>query len=186
MEKSETISKLTEALVAFHQDVAAIGKDSDNPFFKSKYASLAKILRTINGVLVKHGLNVVQLPCGTDGLTTILSHVSGEYICETMQMRPTKNDPQGVGSCITYMRRYALGAVLCLNIDKDDDGNKACEPEVLDDFDMDVMEAIDAIGQCDTIEQLGYLCQQLPQSVLKDARFIAAGKERKKLINSKK
>lgn len=186
MEKSETISKLTEALVAFHQDVAAIGKDSDNPFFKSKYASLAKILRTINGVLVKHGLNVIQLPCGADGLTTILSHISGEYISDTMQMRPTKNDPQGVGSCITYMRRYALGAVLCLNIDKDDDGNKACEPEVLDDFDMDVMEAIDAIGQCDTIEQLGYLCQQLPQSVLKDTRFIAAGKERKKLITSKK
>ena len=101
-------------------------------------------------------------------------------------MRPVKNDPQGVGSCITYMRRYALGAVLCLNIDKDDDGNKACEPEVLDDFEMDVMEAIDAIGQCDSIEQLGYLCQQLPQSVLKDARFIAAGKERKKMITSKK
>ena len=40
-------------------------------------------------------------------------------------MRPSKNDPQGVGSCITYQRRYAIGAILCLNIDDDDDANIA-------------------------------------------------------------
>ena len=40
-------------------------------------------------------------------------------------MRPSKNDPQGVGSCIAYQRRYAIGAILCLNIDDDDDANIA-------------------------------------------------------------
>ncbi|MEG2219786.1 MAG: ERF family protein, partial [Muribaculaceae bacterium] len=49
----------------------------------------------------------------------------GQYISDTYTMRPVKNDPQGLGSCITYMRRYALGAILGLNIDEDDDANKA-------------------------------------------------------------
>ena len=52
-------------------------------------------------------------------------HESGEFIMETYQMKPVKNDPQGIGSSITYQRRYALGAVLGLNIDDDDDGNGA-------------------------------------------------------------
>lgn len=54
-------------------------------------------------------------------------HISGEFIASKYTMRPTKNDPQGVGSCITYQRRYALGAALSLNIDEDDDGNKASQ-----------------------------------------------------------
>ena len=55
-------------------------------------------------------------------------HSSGEYIGETYVMTPTKNDPQGLGSAITYQRRYALGAILSLNIDEDDDGNEANKP----------------------------------------------------------
>jgi hypothetical protein len=55
-------------------------------------------------------------------------HVSGEWISATYEMKPTKDDPQGAGSVITYQRRYALGAALGLNIDEDDDGNKACIP----------------------------------------------------------
>ena len=42
-------------------------------------------------------------------------------------MTPTKNDPQGAGSVITYQRRYALGAILGLNIDEDNDGNETRE-----------------------------------------------------------
>jgi hypothetical protein len=38
-----------------------------------------------------------------------------------------QNDPQAVGSAITYAKRYALAGVLGLNIDDDDDGNKAAE-----------------------------------------------------------
>src|SRR5690606_19226633 len=61
-------------------------------------------------------------------LTTMLMHVSGEWLAETYEMQPTKHDPQGAGSVITYQRRYALGAILGLNIDVDDDANKASEP----------------------------------------------------------
>ena len=103
MERSESIKSLAIALCKFQGSVAKVKKEATNPFFKSKYATLANIL----------------------GLTTILMHESGEFIMETYQMKPVKNDPQGIGSSITYQRRYAISAVLGLNIDDDDDGNGA-------------------------------------------------------------
>ena len=60
-------------------------------------------------------------------LTTLLVHESGEYIGDRMHMMPIKQDPQAQGSAITYARRYAVGAILSLNIDEDDDGNLATE-----------------------------------------------------------
>ena len=50
---------------------------------------------------------------------------SGEYMQTDYFMNPTKNDPQAQGSVISYMRRYALAAVLGLNLDNDDDANAA-------------------------------------------------------------
>jgi len=60
-------------------------------------------------------------------LTTIISHESGEYIAETMSVPVSKVDPQGAGSAITYMRRYALAAVVGV-VQADDDGNAASTP----------------------------------------------------------
>lgn len=130
MEKSESIKNIATALLNFHKLVGVIKKDSSNPFFKSKYAALPDILNSIDKPLLDSGLVVVQLPTGENGLTTMLIHSdSGEYIQDTYTMTPTKNDPQGLGSCITYQRRYALGAFLSLNIDEDDDGNGASQPK---------------------------------------------------------
>jgi len=114
------------ALVKFNGLVKKVKKDSDNPFFKSKYAALPDILAAIHEPLIQSGLVINQFPTGNHGLTTILIHAeSGEYMMDTYTMTPSKNDPQGIGSCITYQRRYAVGAILSLNIDEDDDGNKA-------------------------------------------------------------
>ena len=125
MEKSESIKELATALCKFQGSVEKIKKTSTNPFFKSKYANLADILDVIREPLSDAGLSFVQFPKGQHELETMLMHVSGEWMTETYQMTPTKNDPQGLGSVITYQRRYALGAILGLNIDEDDDGNKA-------------------------------------------------------------
>lgn len=125
MERSESIKSLAIALCKFQGSVAKIKKEATNPFFKSKYATLANILDVISKPLSENGLAVSQLPVGETGLTTILMHESGEFIMETYQMKPVRNDPQGIGSSITYQRRYAIGAVLGLNIDDDDDGNGA-------------------------------------------------------------
>ena len=129
MEKSTSIKNIAQALITFHVKVEKIPKDASNPFFKSKYASLSNILETINDALNESGLSFVQFPTGENGLCTILMHAgSGEYFQAEYIMKPTKNDPQGIGSCITYQRRYALAAILGLNLDDDDDGNKASEP----------------------------------------------------------
>jgi hypothetical protein len=129
MEKSESIKNLAIALNEFQGAVETIKKTETNPFFKSKYASLADILNVIRDPLTVNGLSFVQFPKGKYGLETMLLHTSGEWLSESFEMEPTKKDPQGAGSVITYQRRYALGAILGLNIDVDDDGNKASEKD---------------------------------------------------------
>jgi hypothetical protein len=126
MNKSESIKNIAGALVDFQSSVSKVAKESNNPFFKSKYASLANILDTIQKPLSECGLAISQFPDG-DALTTILLHAdSGEWMESSYVMPVAKqNDPQAMGSAMTYARRYALGSILNLNIDDDDDGEKA-------------------------------------------------------------
>ena len=130
MEKSETIKELAAAMTKFQAKLPKVSKDAKNPFFKNRYASLSNIIEGTQKLLAEEGLSVIQMPTGEHELTTMLLHESGEYITSTYTMRPTKNDPQGLGSAITYQRRYALGAILNLNIDDDDDGNEASKPKL--------------------------------------------------------
>jgi len=129
MNKSETITELAKALVKFNSEVNKIAKDADNPFFKNNYATLDTIIDEIRPILSKHGLSIMQIPSG-DGqnvtLKTLLLHETGEWLeSDELTMKPVKNDPQAVGSCITYARRYSLAAFLSLNTGEDDDGNGA-------------------------------------------------------------
>lgn len=127
--KSESIKNLAIALVKFNSEVKIIEKDASNPHFKNRYASLDTIVDEVRPLLAKHGLSVLQFP-GGDGekftLRSMLIHESGEWIeSEPLTMRPVKNDPQGIGSCNTYARRYSLSSLLSLNTGEDDDGNVA-------------------------------------------------------------
>lgn len=127
--KSESIKGIAGALGAFQGSMDKISKDATNPFFKSKYATLSNILDAIQQPLYEAGLTFTQFPVNEHGLTSLLIHMeTGEYMQATYSMVPSKNDPQGIGSAITYMRRYALGAILGLNIDDDDDANAASTP----------------------------------------------------------
>ena len=134
METSTTTTDITAALLSFHEKALIIGKNSENPAFKSgprgsasKYASLAHIMGGIAAPLADCGLCYVQFPDG-DALTTRLMHKSGEWMQASLTMRPTQNTPQAHGSAITYAKRYALVAILGLRIDGDDDGNAASAP----------------------------------------------------------
>lgn len=126
MKKSESIKNVAKALLLFQTKMESISKDSTNPFFKSKYCSLSNILENIQLPLAEAGLCFSQMP-DEHSLTTIIIHAdSGEYLESSYIMPVAKqNDPQAVGSSITYARRYALGAILGLNIDDDDDANAA-------------------------------------------------------------
>lgn len=133
MNRSESITNLSKAMATFHSLVGKISKDAKNPFFKSNYASLSHILTEIQEPLEKSGLVISQFPDNA-GLTTILIHSeSGEYLEATYVMPVAKaNDPQALGSAITYARRYAVSSILSLKID-DDDGNKASQVGVVNE-----------------------------------------------------
>ena len=130
---SETISELAKALVKFNARVGKISKDAKNPFFKNNYATLDNIINEVRPILSEFGLNILQLP-SSDGehikISTLLMHESGEWLeSDGLTMKPVKNDPQGMGSAITYARRYALQSFLSLNTGEDDDGNNASQPK---------------------------------------------------------
>lgn len=127
-QKSETLKEISKALSLFAIKVESIRKDANNPFFKSQYATLSNIIESTRDALSESGLSVSQFPIGEHSLITILMHESGEWIQSEYTMRPTKNDPQGIGSVITYMRRYALASILNLSIQEDDDANEASTP----------------------------------------------------------
>jgi hypothetical protein len=82
--------------------------------------------------LNKVGIAVIQSPrlvhAGGEAwlvdLETLLTHSSGEFISDVLSVPVTKVDAQGVGSAITYARRYALGAIAGI-APEDDDGNAA-------------------------------------------------------------
>ena len=131
------MENLGKALNEFQAELVTVGKNSDNPFFKSKYADLAEIMKQAQPVLTKHGLSVLQLLDNLDGkpaLTTIVLHTSGEMQKGTIPLVLAKDDPQGVGSAVTYMRRYGYAAALQIVIDEDDDGNKASAPTAKKQF----------------------------------------------------
>lgn len=130
MEKSQDITSLAKALAKFQSEVAAIRKDSENPYFKSKYASLENIIENIRKPLSVNALSFSQLPNGENYLTTILMHESGQWIQSNAKMSPKDTSPQSQGSAITYMRRYALSGILGLATEDDDDGNQATKPNV--------------------------------------------------------
>jgi len=140
MNKSESIKNIGLALCKFQATIGKVSKEANNPFFQSKYASLANILDTIQKPLSDCGLAFAQLP-DDDALTTLLIHSeSGEWIEASYKMPVAKqNDPQAMGSAITYARRYALGAILGLNIDDDDDGEDDRLAESQDDLEDEVV-----------------------------------------------
>lgn len=125
------MKNIAKSLEKFHEKMGNVAKDANNPFFKSKYAPLESILPAIKQPLKEAGIVFTQIPTGLCKLKTVLIDIeSGETIEGEFEMTPAKNDPQGQGGAITYMRRYALVAMLGLNCDEDDDGNKASGKKV--------------------------------------------------------
>lgn len=123
MEKSETIGNLTLALSKVQAKLKPAKENSTNPFFKKKYADLGAVWDSVRELLAENELAIVQMPTDVGGLTTILSHSSGEYLASTCYI-PSKEDAHGVGSAISYGRRYALAAFIGV-VTGDDDGNSA-------------------------------------------------------------
>lgn len=127
---SPSIGALAAALAAAQGQMKSATKDSNNPFFKSKYADLTSVWEAIRFPLSQNKLAVIQTTSNNGDqivVNTILVHSSGEWIRGTLALKPIKSDPQAIGSAITYGRRYAL-ASMCGVAPEDDDGNAASQP----------------------------------------------------------
>lgn len=125
MKTSDKITSLAKALLAVQRDLEPVTKDSTNPHFKNKYASLPAIFEAVLPVLNKAGLVIIQ---GGDGNALVMRLVhaeSGEWIEASLPLTPVKPDPQGMMSAVTYARRYLLSAMVGVVTEEDDDGNAA-------------------------------------------------------------
>ncbi len=127
--QSPTIGKLAEALAKAQGMMTTAKKDSDNPFFNSRYADLAACWEVCREPLAKNGLAIIQTTTpttdGTVRVVSTLAHASGEWIRGELAVKPVKADPQGIGSALTYARRYGLCSLVGIVADEDDDGEAA-------------------------------------------------------------
>lgn len=129
MQSSELIDKIAPALVKAQGELKHALKDSTNPHFKSKYADLGSVWAAVKPALMKHELAALQ-DCGAlenhVSVGTRIIHSSGQWLAFDPVIIPlSKKDAQGVGSALTYARRYSLSAALGVVADEDDDGNAA-------------------------------------------------------------
>lgn len=127
MQHSEQLNELAAALAKAQGAMGGALKDSANPFFKSKYADLESVWSACRKSLAENGLSVVQGVSGTETgvtVTTTLLHSSGQWMRDTLPLQPKDMGPQGIGSAITYGRRYALAAMVGV-YQTDDDAEAA-------------------------------------------------------------
>ena len=128
--QSENINELAAAIAKAQGEIINPLKDSDNTYFKSKYADLSAVLEVCRGPLSKNGLAVIQFPdivAEKPVLTIIITHSSGQWIKTSAILPLHKPGAQEVGSCITYFRRYSLAAILGI-YQEDDDAETAQKP----------------------------------------------------------
>jgi hypothetical protein len=126
--QTESIADLAAALAQAQAEIENVTKDAQNPHFKSRYATLAEVLDEVRPKYAKYGVFILQMPCNGDhtavGVTTRLLHSSGQYIEGDFFITPSREDAQGAGSALTYLRRYCLMAAAGV-APEDDDGEEA-------------------------------------------------------------
>lgn len=135
---TENIGELAGALAKAQTEFKPVMKDTDNPYYNSKYADLSSVINATQQALAKNGLVVIQNPvvdCEGEkaGVKTIIAHSSGQWMSHDLMLPATMKgkegtprfDAQSVGSAITYARRYSYQAIVGIAAEADDDGNAA-------------------------------------------------------------
>jgi hypothetical protein len=144
MKTSEKIGNISKALVLAQKAMTGAVKDSDNPFFKSKYADLESVIEAVKKPLNDNGISFIQ-PCGMEGdinvVTTTLIHESGEWISSAIAL-PKVTDMQKLGASVSYARRYSLASICGL-------------PQIDDDAEstMDRSNKLDQVTNLNTVKK---------------------------------
>ena len=150
---SQDFGELAKALAKAQSQMGTVVKGKSNPFFKSKYADLAQITEAVFAVLPQEGVATTQVVMepkdGEQRVATVLMHPSNQWVASICSLKPVKTDPQGVGSCITYARRYSLAAVASVPV-ADDDGNAASGRKPVKDNGAVKGKALEALKRAKT------------------------------------
>lgn len=121
------MKQLQQALLQAQKQIKNAQKDAKNPHFRNDYATLESVINAVKDIANSHGVLIVQ-GTGADEygqyVNTILIHESGESMSSKTYLSLDKATMQGLGSAITYARRYGLAAMFCIT-QADDDGNDA-------------------------------------------------------------
>lgn len=184
MNKSDTIASLAAALNKAQAEMSGAKKSAKNPFFKSNYANLEEVINCVKEPFADNGLSFVQFPISGDGVAgveTIIMHESGEFISGEFMLKCSKNDPQGMGSAITYARRYGLQSA-CGVPSEDDDGNAASAKKPA----MTAKEASNKINDAKTVDALVKLWNSLPIDLKQNESVIEAKNKSKSTLTPTK
>jgi hypothetical protein len=126
-------NELFTALSKFQGDVKAAIKSKTG--YGYKYADIASVFEAAQEPLAKYGLCVshTTYTVWNEGhptvmLKTILGHESGQSLVSDYPLLPVKNDPQGMGSALTYARRYCFMAITGLPVADDDAASASGKP----------------------------------------------------------
>ena len=147
---------LAEALAAAQLEITDPAKDAVNPHFRSRYADLATVLKTVRPVLAKHGLAITQTTqVDEQGRLLLVTrlHWRDEELVGYYPIQPVKADPQGYGSALTYARRYTIQAIVGVAADDDDDGNAASAAPSKPAHD-ELAEVIGKVKACNALDDL--------------------------------
>lgn len=141
------MKELLSALANVKKEVGTLSKTATNPFFKSKYFDINSLIEQIEPLMEKNGLLLLQ-PIELNHVQSVIYHIeSGKSVMSSMQL-PNLQDPQKIGSAITYYRRYTLQSLLGLQAE-DDDGNKASATVKIDKARLETR-----LRACETLEDI--------------------------------
>lgn len=139
MNTSQEIGLLAEALAKAQGGFTTAAKDSANLHLRSRFGSLDSLVRATRPALAANGLAVIQsvgLADGTVAVATMLAHASGQWVRATVSA--PVSDQKGVtplqaaGVAISYLRRYAYGAMVGVVASDDTDGESVPAPRAPD------------------------------------------------------
>ena len=192
MEHSDSIAEIATALSKAQGTMTGAPKDSANPFYKSRYADLESVWSACRKALSDNGLAVVQTVGWKEQravVTTMLTHSSGEWIRDTLSLQPKDDSPQGIGSCITYGRRYALAAIVGVyqtdddaeaahgRIDPRGEGHKSQDMKAAKEMAERFREAM-SVGIDDRVLELHQECNGVPDFYIAVSTCLSAPERR--------
>ena len=179
---SEKVDIVVSKLMKAKQEIGTVKKDSKNPFHKSNYASLNAYIDASENHLLENGLILIQAGNGSYAepviVATLMHPESGQWLKSYLPILNAKQDSQGLGASVTYMRRYSIATLLGL-VSEDDDGETACgrgkhpetkkkavEPEITDEDKQKEEETLrKLLNMFDKEDQ--FLVMEYMQSVMK-------------------